>query len=66
MNKGLMKRYDGISELSKWMGIDIGTIRVTMINYFEDSKKGSDEWGKSSFRNVPQLNLDDEFFMLEK
>merc|ERR1719203_1784556 len=33
-----------------------------MKNYSEDSKKGRDEWGKSSFRNVPLSILDNETF----
>ena len=52
-HKGLLKRIEGIQELADWMGQDVETIRSTLVQYQQDATKGTDEWGKTSFRGVP-------------
>ena len=62
VHKGLLTKIHGISSLADWMGIDVDTIRGTLIKYQENGKVGIDEWGKTSFQGLPQLNLDEEVF----
>ena len=52
-HKGLLKGIEGIHELADWMGQDVETIRSTLVQYQQDATKGTDKWGKTSFRGVP-------------
>ena len=61
-HKGLLFKLNGISELSEWMGVEESTLVETMHRYQKDSEIGVDEWGKTSFRGLPQLDLFNETF----
>ena len=65
-HKGLMKRLEGVQELAEWMGQDVETVRSTLVQYQRDAAKGSDEWGKTSFRGVPADDLEMEVFYAGK
>jgi len=61
-HKGLLMRLEGIVALAEWLGQDVDTIQSTLIQYQSDAKEGEDEWGKTSFRGVPAVNLENETF----
>lgn len=61
-HKGLLHRLEGTSQLAEWMGQDVKKVRDTMVQYQQDAEKGTDEWGKTSFRGVPMKDLDNETF----
>jgi succinate dehydrogenase/fumarate reductase flavoprotein subunit len=62
MHKGLLRKIVGVSELSRWMGVSCSDLRSTLSQYIEAASKGIDEWGKESFRGLPNTNLDNETF----
>ena len=61
-HKGLMKRLEGVTELAEWMGQPKERIVATLKKYQSDAKAGSDEFGKSTFKGLPQDDLDSEVF----
>lgn len=61
-HKGLLKQLKGISALADWMGLDVETVRSSLVQYQLDSNKGADDWGKEFFRGVPKDDLDEEVF----
>jgi len=61
-HKGLMKRYEGVSELAKWMGLPKATVVAALEKYQKEAGIGNDEFGKTSFRGVPQKGLESEVF----
>ena len=65
-HKGLLHKLHGISALATWMGVDVATVRETMIQYQADAMGGIDIWGKTSFRGVPSDNLHEEVFYAGK
>jgi len=62
LNKGLLQKFEGVIELAKWMDLPVSTVKATLQQYQRDAKKGTDEWGKTSFSGVPQDNLVKETF----
>lgn len=61
-HKGLLTKVEGIDALSKHTKLDQRTLTKTMRGYQSAAKKGSDEFGKTSFRGVPSDNLTKETF----
>ena len=61
-HKGLMTRLDGVSALSQWMGLPQETVVATLKKYQNDASRGLDSFGKTSFRGVPQNDLENEVF----
>ena len=61
-HKGLLSRLEGVSELSKWMGVSERKIRSTLTQYRNDAEAGIDAWGKTSFRGVPEEDFEKEIF----
>lgn len=61
-HKGLLTRLEGVPALANWMGIDEEHVRSTLQQYQEDAEAGQDSWGKTSFRGIPQKDLDKEIF----
>ena len=61
-HKGLMKRLEGVSALAKWMGQSKATVIATLEKYQNAAVVGIDEFGKTSFRGVPQKDLESEVF----
>jgi len=61
-HKGLLKKLSGVQELADWMGQDVETVRSTLRSYQEDAKSGTDVWGKTSFRGIPDEDLENETF----
>jgi len=61
-HKGLLTKLTGIQALADWMSQDVEVLRATMEEYQRNAEAGVDSWGKSNFRGVPKLNLDDEIF----
>lgn len=57
LNKGLLFKLEGITDLAKWMDLPIPVVKATLQEYQQDAKIGSDEWGKTSFSSIPQDNL---------
>ena len=62
VHKGLLKRIEGVTDLANWMATDEEKIRETLTRYVIDAENGIDEWGKTSFRGLPQANLKSEVF----
>jgi succinate dehydrogenase/fumarate reductase flavoprotein subunit len=44
------------------MGIDEEHVRSTLQQYQQDAEASQDSWGKTSFRGIPQKDLDKEIF----
>ena len=61
-HKGLLSELHGVSKLADWMGVDAEVIRTTIGRYRSASERGSDEFGKTSFRGLPAEDLDSEVF----
>lgn len=61
-HKGLMTRLEGVSSLAEWMGLPEATVVTTLKKYQNDATIGADEFGKTSFRGVPQKDLKTEVF----
>lgn len=61
-HKGLLTKVEGISALSKQMGINKSQISRTIRAYQLSAANGKDEFGKTSFRGVPKSELEDEVF----
>lgn len=61
-HKRLMTRFEGVSALAEWMGVDVEIVRSSLRQYQEDAEAGKDQWGKSSFRGIPTKDLDSEVF----
>lgn len=60
--KGLVKQLEGITQLASWMGQDTETLRSTIVQYQQDAKRGTDQWGKTIFQGVPIEELEKEVF----
>jgi len=61
-HKGLLTRLEGVDALAKWMGISKYTVISTLRQYQQDAAKGSDSFGKTTFRGVPAQDLKNEIF----
>lgn len=61
-NKGLLRKIMGITELSRWLNVSCSDLRNTLSQYIEAASIGIDEWGKTSFRGLPNTDLDHETF----
>jgi len=61
-HKKLLTRLEGIDALAKWMGQSESTVMATLRNYQQDAAKGEDEFGKTTFRGVPDKDLKNEVF----
>ena len=55
-------RVWGITLLASWMGQTTETLRSTIVQYQQDAKHGTDQWGKTAFQGVPSEDLDKEVF----
>jgi hypothetical protein len=62
LQKGLVRKLDGITELSKWLNVPVRELRNTFSHYIETASLGIDEWGKVSFRGLPGDDIDNETF----
>jgi len=62
VHKGLLTKYEGLYDLSKWIGVNQSVMLDTFQKYQKDAENGSDEWGKTSFRGVPQSDLVNETY----
>ena len=61
-HKGLLRKVEGLDALAEYMGIEKTTLKSTMKNYQKAAKKGIDEFGKVTFRGVPNESLAEEVF----
>jgi len=61
-HKGLLRKVKGLDALAEYMGIEKTTLKSTMKNYQKAAKKGIDEFGKVTFRGVPNESLAEEVF----
>lgn len=61
-HKGLMTRLEGVSSLADWMGLPKSVVVETLKKYQIDAATGLDSFGKTSFRGVPQEDLESEIF----
>lgn len=61
-HKGLLTKVEGIDALAKKMNMDVKKVTKTIRDYQSAAKKGSDEFGKTSFRGVPAEDLKQETF----
>lgn len=69
VGRGLVKKVEGVTGLSEWLGCDASVVRATLKQYSADSAKGLDEFGKTAFRGVPGAVVgpgDDEDSALDK
>eukprot|EP00956_Cyclotella_meneghiniana_P000866 scaffold1005_cov70-Cyclotella_meneghiniana.AAC.1 len=62
LNKGLLTKIEGVTNLAKWMNIPLTTVKSTLLEYQSDANKGIDMYGKVTFNGVPQNDLDSEVF----
>lgn len=62
LNKGLLLKLEGLNALSEWMKVPVSTVEATLREYQFDANLGKDQWGKTSFAGVPQLDLSKETF----
>ena len=53
VGRGLMKRYENGKEFAKDVGLDVSVLDKTFKEYNEVAKKGTDQWDKKFFQNVP-------------
>jgi flavocytochrome c len=60
VGRKLMKKFKSGSDLAKEMNISAEVLKSTFETYSSDAKKGTDQYGKKFFHNVP-LDLNDEF-----
>jgi flavocytochrome c len=58
VGRGLMKKLNNGKEIAKEMGISESKLKQTFDKYNSDAKKGTDEFGKKYFHNVP-VSMDD-------
>lgn len=63
-HKGLLTKVEGIYALSKFMKVDMKTVKSTVRDYQTSASKGLDEFGKISFRGVPAEDLETEVFFV--
>jgi flavocytochrome c len=61
-SKGLMMRFEGVGALAEWMGLPKSKVEATLKEYQQAAAKGEDEFGKTTFRGVPDADLDKEIF----
>eukprot|EP00526_Cylindrotheca_closterium_P001999 CAMPEP_0113657784 /NCGR_PEP_ID=MMETSP0017_2-20120614/31288_1 /TAXON_ID=2856 /ORGANISM="Cylindrotheca closterium" /LENGTH=1123 /DNA_ID=CAMNT_0000571849 /DNA_START=44 /DNA_END=3416 /DNA_ORIENTATION=+ /assembly_acc=CAM_ASM_000147 len=61
-HKGLLTKVEGIDALAKLMGLWSSTLTYSMRSYQKSASKGYDEFGKTSFRGVPDADLTKETF----
>lgn len=61
-HKRLLTRLEGVEALAEWMGQSKSTIMATLRKYQQDAAKGEDEFGKTTFRGVPDEDLKNEVF----
>ena len=61
-HKGLLTRLEGVKALADWMGLPKSSLVSTLQNYRKAARKGTDEFGKTSFRGAPKEDLDKEVF----
>lgn len=65
-HKGLLSKVEGVDALATVMGVAPGTLSASLKSYQKESKKGVDEFGKTSFRGVPDSDLTKEVFYVGK
>jgi flavocytochrome c len=58
VGRGLMKKLNNGKEIAKEMGISESKLKQTFDKYNADAKKGTDEFGKKYFHNLP-VSMDD-------
>ncbi len=63
VGRGLMKRFTG-PELAKEIGVSSSKLEETFKKYNEVAKKGTDEYGKKLFQNLP-YSMDDTFHVAQ-
>jgi len=61
-HKGLLTKVEGITSLSKHIGIETSKVSQTIRSYQLSSARGKDKFGKTSFRGVPTAELEKETF----
>ncbi|KAL3937146.1 MAG: hypothetical protein SGBAC_007684 [Bacillariaceae sp.] len=61
-HKGLLTKVEGIDALAKKMGLWSSTLTYSMRSYQKAATQGYDEFGKTSFRGVPDADLTKETF----
>ncbi|CAJ1958810.1 unnamed protein product [Cylindrotheca closterium] len=61
-HKGLLTKVEGIDALAKKMNVWSSTLSYSMRSYQQAASKGYDEFGKTSFRGVPDADLTKETF----
>jgi flavocytochrome c len=61
-HKGLLVKLEGVGALAKWMGLPKSTVVSSLRSYQKDATKGTDKFGKSAFRGVPDEDLETEVF----
>lgn len=60
VGRGLMKHFKSGAELAKEIGIDSKSLAETFKSYNSAAEKGSDQYGKKYFQNLP-FNMNDEY-----
>jgi len=61
-HKGLLTKVEGLDALASKMGVHSSTLAASMKSYQNAASKGYDEFGKTSFRGVPDTDLETETF----
>jgi len=61
-HKGLLTKVEGIDALAKKMGVWSSTLSYSIKVYQQAASTGHDEFGKTSFRGVPAVDLKTETF----
>jgi len=61
-HKGLLEKVDGVAALAEKTGLSKKSLLATLRQYRQDASKGKDSFGKTSFRGVPQEDLESETF----
>jgi len=63
-HKGLLTKVRGLDALAAKMNISKSTVKATLQSYQKASVAGIDEFGKTSFRGVPDEDLEGETFYI--
>ena len=61
-HKGLLTKIEGVKNLAKWMDTNEEKVRESLTHYRIDAESGVDKWGKTTFRGLPQADLNSEVF----
>ena len=63
-HKGLMKEVKGVSQLAEHTALPKSSLIATLTQYREAAINGTDKFGKTSFRGLPQADLEAEVYFV--